>query len=111
MSAFDKASIVQLPDGAKAGTLYSIVPTDGSGDFSVTRATTATRVNEQGLIESVAANVPRIDFTNGGCGELLVEPQRTNQLTYSEQFNNAAWNWKGMQKTAMITSANAKLPM
>ena len=36
-------------------------------------------------------NIPRIDYTNGSCPSLLVEPQRTNVLTYSEQFDNAAW--------------------
>jgi hypothetical protein len=36
-------------------------------------------------------NIPRIDYTNGSCPSLLVEPQRTNLLPYSEQFDNAAW--------------------
>ena len=33
-----------------------------------------------GLLE----NEPRIDFTGGGCGSLLLEPQRTNIITSSE---------------------------
>jgi hypothetical protein len=37
------------------------------------------------------SNVPRIDYTGGGCGKLLLEPQRTNLVTFSEQFDNAAW--------------------
>ena len=37
-------------------------------------------------------NIPRIDYTNGSCPSILVEPQRTNLLTYSEQFNDASWN-------------------
>ncbi len=53
-----------------------------SGDFNVTRATTATRVNASGLIESVASGVPRLDYyTSGGtagCPALLVEPAATN---------------------------------
>jgi len=100
MSLFNDASIVQIPSGYKASTLYSIKPSSGAGDFSVTRATTATRVNENGLIESVAANVPRIDYTNGDCGELLVEPQRTNLLTYSEDFTNAAWSKQNTSVTS-----------
>jgi hypothetical protein len=84
MSLFDSASLVVTPNGTKASKLYSIIPTDGSGDLTVTRATTATRVNASGLIESVANNVPRIDYTNGSCPSILVEPQRTNLLTYSE---------------------------
>jgi hypothetical protein len=84
MSLFESASLVITPNGTKASKLYSIIPTDGSGDLTVTRATTATRVNASGLIESVANNVPRIDYTNGSCPSILVEPQRTNLLTYSE---------------------------
>lgn len=34
------------------------------------------------------ANIPRIDYTGGGCGKLLLEPQRTNLRTSSEQFSN-----------------------
>ena len=36
-------------------------------------------------------NIPRIDYTNGSCPSLLVEPQRTNLTLYSEQFDNAYW--------------------
>ena len=78
------SSITLIPDGAKAGSLYSIFPNDGSGDFSVTRATTATRINEDGLIESVGVNVPRIDYAGGGCPSLLLEPQRTNLFLNSQ---------------------------
>ena len=35
-------------------------------------------------------NVPRIDYTGGGCPHILAEPQRTNLVTYSEDFSN--WN-------------------
>jgi hypothetical protein len=91
MSLFDSASICITPNGQKAGKLYSIKPSDGSGDLSVTRATTATRVNSSGLISSVATNVPRLDYTNGTCPSILVEPQRTNLALRSEEFDNASW--------------------
>jgi hypothetical protein len=95
MTALDTASLVFYPSGYKESKLYSIKPTDGTGDLTFTRASSATRVNAQGLIESVATNVPRIDFTGGGCGSLLLEPQRTNLLTYSEDFSNAIWTNTG----------------
>jgi hypothetical protein len=79
------------PNGYKAGTLYSVIPNTTLGDLSVTRATTATRVNSSGLIQSVASNVPRLDYTNGSCPSILVEPQRTNLLTWSEDFTNESW--------------------
>jgi hypothetical protein len=91
MALFDDASLVVTPNGYKAGTLYSIKPTSGAGDMTVVRATTATRVNSAGLIESVAINVPRLDYTDSTCPSLLLEPQRTNLALYSEQFTNAVW--------------------
>ena len=89
MALFDDASLVTTPNGYKAGTLYSIKPTSGAGDMTVVRATTATRVNSAGLIESMANNVPRLDYLNASCPSLLVEPQRTNYFPYSE--NISAW--------------------
>ena len=61
--------------------------------ITFTRGSSATRVNSSGLIETVATNVARFDYdpvTLAAKG-LLIEEQRTNLLTYSEQFDNAAW--------------------
>jgi hypothetical protein len=88
MSLYDDASLILYPSGYKAGTAYSLKPTDGSGDLTFTRASTATRVNAEGLIESVATGVPRIDYTGGGCAKLLLEGQRTNLMRNSEQLNS-----------------------
>ena len=77
-------SIAMIPSGYKASKLYSVLPTDGTGDFTTTRASIATRVNENGLIEEVASNVPRLDYSDGGCPSLLLEPQRTNLNTFSD---------------------------
>lgn len=52
--------------------------------FDFDRGSTATRVNKQGLIETVGADEPRIDFLNNSKGHLLLEPQRTNYVLYSE---------------------------
>jgi hypothetical protein len=96
MSIYDKASLVQIPSGYKGGssngTLYNVVPNTADGDFRHTRATTATRVNKDGLIETVAANTPRLDYPliDGvvqDCPALLLEPQRTNNMTHSEDFS------------------------
>jgi hypothetical protein len=91
MSLLDTASLVVTPNGTKAGKLYSVVPSSGAGDLDVTRATTATRVNSSGLIQSVASNVPRLDYTNGSCPSILVEPQRTNLVLRSQEFNSSDW--------------------
>ena len=103
-------SIALVPTGFKAGTLYSVLPEDGSGDFTVVRATTATRVNENGLIESVANNVPRLDYTNGGCPVLLTEPQSLNLITYPLSFDNAYWTKDGTTVVSGQTSPSADSP-
>ena len=59
--------------------------------FTFDRSTSATLVNKDGLIEVVSNNEPRIDFLNDSNGALLLEPERTNLITYSEAFDNAAW--------------------
>jgi len=91
MSTYNDASLIYYPSGYKASKAYSLKPTDGSGDLTFTRASTATRVNSSGLIESVATGVPRIDYTGGGCGKLLLEPQRTNLLLQSEAISTSPW--------------------
>lgn len=47
----NKASLVVIPSGYKEDTVYSVVPSDGSGDLSFTRASNGTRVNSAGLVE------------------------------------------------------------
>ena len=106
MSLLDTASLILTPNGYKASKLYSVKPTDASGDMVVTRNTTATRVNSAALIESVAINAPRLDYTGGGCPSILVEPARTNLLLYSEEFDNAYW----ARSSTTITSNNTTAP-
>jgi hypothetical protein len=59
MSLLDTASLIVTPNAYKEGKLYSVIPSDGSGDMSVVRATTATRVNSAGLVELVPYNLIR----------------------------------------------------
>ena len=96
MSLFDDASICITPNGFKAGKLYAVK----GADLNVVRATSATRVNANGIIETVGANVPLIDHTGGDCPTILVQPQRTNLALYSEQFDNAAWTKLNSSSTA-----------
>ena len=66
---YTDASLIMYPSGYKEDKIYSLKPTDGSGDLTFTRASTATRVNSEGLIKGV----------------------RTNLVSYSEEFDNAYW--------------------
>ena len=80
-----------IPSGQKATKVYSVLPSDGSGDFTFARTGTATRVRKDGLIETVATTVPRLDWLNSDCPSLLIEPLRTNRQVRSEEFDNAEW--------------------
>jgi hypothetical protein len=105
-------SLILVPARFKTGKLYTPVATTSggvvlgaSGDFNVTRGTTATRVNANGLIESVASGIPRLDyFASGGvvgCPALLVEPSAANGILNS---NNTATNWtRGANLTSGYT--------
>jgi len=77
----NKASLVVIPSGYKEDTVYSVVPSDGSGDLSFTRASNGTRVNSAGLVEVVAWNL----------------------LEESERLSN--WNLQGTSVTSDSTTA------
>ena len=104
MSEYSDASLVLIPSGIKEGKLYSQKPLDGTGDFTVVRNSDATYVDKNGVIQTSPPNVARIDYTDGGCGALLVEPQSTNLLTYSEDFSNAYWSKSGTTVESGFTS-------
>ena len=99
-------SIAMIPSGVKASKLYSVLPTDGAGDFTTTRASVATRVNENGLIEEVASNVPRLDYSDGTCPSLLLEPAARNFLIQSESFDDVAWtkDLSGVASAPVVTA-------
>jgi hypothetical protein len=109
---YDKASLVQIPSGYKSGTLYSVVPNTADGDFTVTGDPQgeATRVNKDGLIESVAADVPRLNYdpTNPQDPTLLLEPTRTNECLYSKTLSS--WTELNGGSLQTITNNDAVAP-
>jgi len=79
---------------------YSHTPTSGSEFFfRVMSSGTTLSIDNISVKEVTRDNVPRIDYTGGGCPHILVEPQRTNTVTYSEDFSQ--WTIDG---NASITS-------
>jgi hypothetical protein len=65
--------------------------TTGASLVTFTRASSATYVDSQGVIQTASTDVPRFDH-NPVTGEslgLLVEEQRTNLMTLSEDFSNS----------------------
>jgi hypothetical protein len=73
-----------IPSGYKEDTVYSQIPTDGSGDLSFTRASNGTRINSAGLVEVTPWNL----------------------LEQSETFDNGVWaKESGNSVTANTTTA------
>lgn len=80
MSLYSDASLAMIPSAVKDGKLYSIRPTDGSGDFTFSRGSNlaATRVDVNGLIEK----------------------GRENILTYSNTFDSGNWTSANISLTS-----------
>ena len=66
----DKASILLTPTASNNGSMLSVKPENGDGDFTFSRGSAATRVNAQGLVEDVqtisSELVSNGDFSQGG---------------------------------------------
>lgn len=89
-----KLALIPAAQGSK---FYSVLPSDGVGDFDFARASAATRINKYGLIETVASgqsrlNYPLIDGVVKGCPHHILEPARTNLIQYSEDFSQGYWS-------------------
>ena len=68
--------------------------------FNFDRASSATVVNKDGLIETVGSGEPRIDYKDDSKGALLLEPSRSNLITYSEDFSDASWSKQNINLTS-----------
>ena len=91
-----KPTLATIP--AAFGTkLYSVLPSTGVGDFTFTRASSATRIAANGYIETVASGNSRLDYqlnpdgTVQECPHYLLEPARTNSVFYSQELDNPYW--------------------
>lgn len=101
-------SLALIPSAYSAGKLYSALPEDGTGDFTVSRNGTATYLGSDGLIKTAQANEPRLEFnTDGSFKGVLVEPAATNLLLRSENFGDDAY-WA--KENISIIQTNAVSP-
>jgi hypothetical protein len=103
-------SLLIVPQFYKDGNLYQDVPPfvaeDSTMRFTVSRNTTATRVNSSGLIESVASGVPRIDWLGQSCPALLVEASGQNQALWSRDLS-VSGTWAASGITAVRNAVGA----
>ncbi len=102
MSLFNEASLYISPNGVKAGKLYALK----GADLDVVRATDGSYVGSNGVIQYALPNVPRLDYSNSTCPSILVEPQRTNLLTYSEDFTSTR-GWVSSVNTTSTATLTA----
>ena len=95
-----------IPSAYKEGKTYSAIPNVSEADLgSFTRGSSATRVNEQGLIELVGNDIPRIDYSDGGCPKLLLEDSAENLVEYSEDFSQ----WSDIGNSTNITTGQESI--
>jgi hypothetical protein len=59
-----------------------------TGDIATDYIPTTTAAVSVGI----TADIPRLDYTGGGCPSLLLEPQRTNLVTFSESVTTSVTN-------------------
>ena len=98
------SSLAKFSLGSSTGSTTQVIDINlesGSYSYFVTAAaeyiifnrqnTAEYYVNNVSVKEAARDNVPRIDYTGGGCPHILSEPQRTNLITYSEDFSESAW--------------------
>ena len=96
VTSYDGVGTAEFVNG-NGNNLYTITET-GIQTFTFTHNIAASSLILRGMsnalfsVSSVSVkevtrdNVPRIDYTGGGCPHILAEPQRTNLITYSEDF-------------------------
>lgn len=103
MSLKDKASYIFKPSRYKAGTAFTF----RGGDLVSSRGSTATRVNAQGYIETVAANVPRINYDPTDLTKepwILYEDSAANQIAQSNTFTTTWVNYQaGLVANAAVS--------
>ena len=73
--------------------------------FNFSRASSATVVNQSGLIETVGSGTPRIDFLGNTKGALLLEPSRTNVFTNSNAIQSMGFGFVGASIQADVTTS------
>ena len=105
-----KPTLALIP-ASQGSKLFSVLPSSGVGDFDFTRYGSATRINSLGLIEDGTSNqsrlnYPLIDGKVVGCPHHILEPARTNLVTYSEDFSNPNW----IKQDVTISSNSAISP-
>ena len=77
---------------ANANGSYTFYYTATNHQIAIERNTPCNMYLENLVVKEVTRdNVPRIDYTGGGCPHILAEPQRRNLVIESEDFEDASY--------------------
>ena len=79
--------------------------------FVTSRASTATVINQAGLIENVGNGIPRVDYVGNTKGAYLLEPQSTNLLVYSNDFSRGQWSKSNSSVESGFASPSKDIPL
>jgi len=105
-----------VPGIGVAGTAYAEVPGTALGDLAYSRASSKTRTNAAGVVETIGNNVPPHDYRNAdgtlsSFPRLNQEPQRTNSIRNSTMVGAVAGspgtlptNWSFSSSAGLTTS-------
>ena len=76
--------------------------------ITFSRASSATFLGSNGLLQTAANNVPRIEYdATGAVKGLLIEEARTNILTYSNDFTNGIWTKQNVSIASNVSGVTA----
>ena len=105
----EKASILLTPTAYDDGKILSVKPEDGTGDFTFTRNSSATRVNSQGLIEDMQILSGEL-VSNGNFSQIGPEQIENGDFATDSDWTKAA-GWTISGGTANATSAASGSPL
>lgn len=88
------SNLVGYDNYANGDYTFNVIAPNGSGFriYSTTSSGSSYSITNISIKEVTRDNVPRIDYTGGGCPHVLAEPQRTNLVTDSEDFTDSSWS-------------------
>lgn len=109
LSAANSTPVIMNNASASAGTVYvwgaQLEQRSAVSSYTPTSGTTIT--NYIPALQTAAAGIPRFDHDpiTGESKGFLVEEQRSNLLTYSDDFSNAAWTKSNITNVVNVVVA------
>jgi hypothetical protein len=86
-------------NGVHTVTGVAVTSSGGSDDLRLQVTGETTLKIDDVYVREVLNNVPRIDYSDGGCPSLLLETQRTNECKYSEHI----YSWGKNPSSSAVT--------